>query len=140
MNYYLNKLMTYHEVHRMARDGFSVSKIADYLGMNWRTAKRLLSLSEEEFDRELSKPKGRKKVLEIYTEFVRERLQIHPETSAAQMHDWLKEHHRDFPPGKPEDRFQFCTFGQDGLPYPENGIPTGICDGSGVILWSAGAG
>lgn len=97
MNYYLNKLMTYHEVHQMARDGFSVSKIADHLGMNWRTAKRLLSLSEEEFERELSVPKGRKKTLEEYTDFVRKKLEIHNDTSAAQMHDWLKEHHQDFP-------------------------------------------
>ena len=34
MNYYLNKLMTYHEVHRMARDGFSVSKKADNKRIN----------------------------------------------------------------------------------------------------------
>lgn len=61
MNYYLNKLMTYHEVHRMGREGFSITKIAAYLGMNWRTAKRLLSLSETEFDQELSTAKGRKK-------------------------------------------------------------------------------
>lgn len=97
MNYYLNKLMTYHEVHKMARDGFSISKIADYLGMNWRTAKRLLSLSEDEFERELSLPKGRKKTLEEYTDFVRKKLESHNDTSAAQMHDWLKEHHQDFP-------------------------------------------
>src|SRR5690606_38046785 len=97
MNYYLNKLMTYHEVHRMARQGFSIAKIADHLGMNWRTAKRLLSLSEDEFERELSLPKGRKKALEAYTDFVRKKLEDHNDTSAAQMHDWLKEHHQDFP-------------------------------------------
>lgn len=97
MNYYLNKLMTYHEVHQMAREGFSISKIADYLGMNWRTARRLLSLNEDEFERELSLPKGRKKTLEEYTDFVRKKLESHNDTSAAQMHDWLKEHHQDFP-------------------------------------------
>ncbi|WP_160069889.1 helix-turn-helix domain-containing protein [Sphingobacterium bovisgrunnientis] len=90
MNYYLNKLMTYHEVHKLSREGFSVSKIADYLGMNWRTAKRLLSQSEDEFERDLSTPKGRKKTLEEYTEFVRKKLESHSDTSASQMHDWLK--------------------------------------------------
>ena len=49
MNYYLNKLMTYHKVHQMEWEGFSIQKIADYLVMDWRTAKRLLSLSEEEY-------------------------------------------------------------------------------------------
>lgn len=43
MNYYLNKLMTYHEVHRMGREGFSITKIAAYLGMNWRTANASLA-------------------------------------------------------------------------------------------------
>lgn len=89
MNYYLNKLMTYHEVHRMAREGFSASKIADHLGMNCRTAKRLLSLSEADFEYELSKAKGRKKTLEAYTDFVRKKLEAHNDTSAAQMLDWL---------------------------------------------------
>lgn len=107
MNYYLNKLMTYHEVHRMGREGFSITKMAAYLGMNWRTAKRLLSLSEAEFDQELSKAKGRKKTLSSYTEFVRERLAAYPDTSAAQMHDWLKEHHRDFPKVSQKTIFNF---------------------------------
>lgn len=107
MNYYLNKLMTYHEVQKMARDGFSVSKIADQLGMNWRTAKRLLTLSEDEFERELSIPKGRKKTLEEYTEFVRKKLEDHNDTSAAQMHDWLKEHHQDFPAVSQKTIFNF---------------------------------
>lgn len=99
--------MTYHEVHRMDREGFSIAKIADYLGMNWRTAKRLLSLSEEEFAEELTKPKGRKKTLEHYTDFVREKLELYPDTSAAQMHDWLKEHHQDFPSVNQKTIFNF---------------------------------
>jgi transposase len=107
MNYYLNKLMTYHEVQKMARDGFSVSKIADQLGMSWRTAKRLLTLSEDEFERELSIPKGRKKTLEAYTEFVRKKLEDHNDTSAAQMHDWLKEYHQDFPAVSQKTIFNF---------------------------------
>jgi transposase len=107
MNYYLNKLMTYHEVHKLSREGFSVSKIADYLGMNWRTAKRLLSQSEDEFERDLSTPKGRKKTLEEYTEFVRKKLESHSDTSASQMHDWLKEHHQDFPSVSQKTIFNF---------------------------------
>lgn len=107
MNYYLNKLMIYYEVHRLDREGFSVAKIADYLGMNWRTAKRLLNLSEDEFDQELAKPKGRKKTLEGYTKFVKGKLEAHPDTSAAQMHDWLKEHHQDFPGVSQKTIFNF---------------------------------
>jgi hypothetical protein len=32
MNAYLSKLMMYHEIHRMSREGFSVSKICRELG------------------------------------------------------------------------------------------------------------
>lgn len=97
MNYYLNKLMTYHQVHQMEREGFSIQKIADYLGMDWRTAKRLLSLNEEQYFREQETPPGRKRTLELYEGFVKDKLLAHPATPAAQMHDWLKEHHPDFP-------------------------------------------
>ncbi len=34
MNYYLSKLMTYHEVHKMHREGSSIRKISDHLGLN----------------------------------------------------------------------------------------------------------
>ncbi|MBD1422592.1 hypothetical protein [Sphingobacterium chuzhouense] len=43
MNYYLSKLITYHEVHKMYREGSSIRKISDHLGLNWRTVKKLLT-------------------------------------------------------------------------------------------------
>lgn len=107
MNYYLNKLMTYHQVHQMEREGFSIQKIADYLVMDWRTAKRLLSLSEQEYLIEQEKIPGRKRSLELYEEFVREKLLLHPGTPAAQMHDWLKEHHSGFPAVSQKTVFNF---------------------------------
>ena len=93
MNYYLNKLMTYHQVHQMEREGFSIQGIADYLGMDWRTAKRLLSLDEDQYLKEQESPSGRKRSLELYDQFVKDKLLAHSATPAAQMHDWLKEHH-----------------------------------------------
>ena len=107
MNYYLNKLMTYHQVHQMEREGFSIQKIADYLVMDWRTAKRLLSLSEEEYLKEQEIPSGRKRSLELYEGFVKDKLLAHPDTPAAQMHDWLKEHHQDFPVTSQKTVFNF---------------------------------
>jgi hypothetical protein len=52
--------MTYHQVHQMEREGFSIQKIAEYLVMDWRTAKRLLSLTEQEYLLEQEKIPGRK--------------------------------------------------------------------------------
>jgi transposase len=52
----------------------------------------------------------RKKELEPYEGFVKSRLSQYPETSAAQMHDWLKEHHPDFPEVNPKTVFNFVTW------------------------------
>ena len=74
MNYYLNKLMTYHQVHQMEREGFSIQRIAGYLGMDWRTAKRLLSLDEQQYLLEQEIPTRRKSSLSMYEEFVKDKL------------------------------------------------------------------
>lgn len=97
MNYYLSKFMMYHLVHQRDYEGFSITKIAEEFGINWRTTKRMLSMSELEYATELEKSKGRRQSLQTYEQFVKEKLTAYPETSAAQMHDWLKEHHADFP-------------------------------------------
>jgi transposase len=107
MNYYLNKLMTYHQVHQMEREGFSIQRIAGYLGMDWRTAKRLLSLDEQQYLLEQEIPTRRKSSLSMYEEFVKDKLLLHPSTPAAQMHDWLKERHQDFPVFNPKTVFNF---------------------------------
>lgn len=107
MNYYLRKFMMYHLVHQRDREGFSITKIAEEFGINWRTAKRLLSMSEEDYQVEIEKERGRKRTLEPYQGYVKEKLDLHPETTAAQMHDWLKEHYTDFPPVTARTVFNF---------------------------------
>lgn len=96
MNYYLNKLMTYQQIHQMFRDKQSMRKIARDSGLNWRTVKQLLNLSEEEFLASCHKRKGRRKLLGGYEDFVHNRLNLYPQTSSAQMHDLLKEAFTDF--------------------------------------------
>jgi uncharacterized protein YjcR len=64
MNYYLNKLMTYHEVHKMYREGNSIRKISEHLGLNWRTVKKLLSKDDRSYQKELEQPISKKKLLD----------------------------------------------------------------------------
>ena len=97
MNYYLSKIMLYHLIHQMDHEGHSITKIATHFGINWRTVKRTLSMGEQEHQLSLEQGKTRNKSLDAYEEFIKEKLGIFPETSSAQMHDWLKEHHADFP-------------------------------------------
>ena len=88
--------MTYQQIHQMYRDKQSIRKIAKDSNLNFRTVKQLLSLSEEEFLASCYKRKGRRKLLGGYEDFVHKRLLDYPQTSAAQMHDLLKEAFTDF--------------------------------------------
>ena len=97
MNQYLNKLIMYHEIHKMNREGFSKSKISQYLVINRRTVNRILSMDELQFEAFLESLSQRNKELSIYEDWVKGKLELYQETSAAQMHDWLLEHFPDFP-------------------------------------------
>lgn len=110
MNAYLTKLMMYHEIHRMRREGCSVSKICRMVLLNWRTVKNYLSMSERDFDLFIEKQSDRKKNLRPYEEFIKNRLEQFSDTSSAQMHDWLKEHFADFPPVSPKTVFNFVAW------------------------------
>jgi len=82
----------YHEIQRMNREGFSISRISRIVLLDWRTVKHYLSMSEVDFDVFISGQPERKKELQLCEGFVHGKLKLYPDTSAAQMHDWLKEH------------------------------------------------
>jgi transposase len=93
----LNRLIVYHQIHKMHRDGWKVSRIASFLVINRRTITKYLSMTEEEYFAYLESIRDRKRELDPYEGFVKIKLEKYPQTSAAQMHDWLKEHYDDFP-------------------------------------------
>lgn len=57
----------------------------------------------------MGKQSERKRELERFDAFVKSRLTKFPETSAAQMHDWLKEHYPDFPSVDSKTVFNFVN-------------------------------
>jgi transposase len=87
----------YYEIQRLDRLGFSKNKIAEHLGINWRTVKKYYAMDEVEFERFLLEKGKKAKILSPYKDFVRSRLEEFPETPAAQLFDWLKEAHPDLP-------------------------------------------
>jgi transposase len=87
----------YYEVQRLQREGLSYRAIAKALVMNRRTVIKYSAMSEAEYEEFLQKKDCRGKLLDSYESFVKDRLQAHPAASAAQVNDWLKEHHKDFP-------------------------------------------
>lgn len=100
----------YFKIQEMYRDGFSTSQISQYLGINRRTVKKYLAMDEKEYESFLIKQSERKKDLEPYESFIKEKLDLFPETSSAQMHDWLKESHQDFPKSSPKTVFNFVNW------------------------------
>eukprot|EP01034_Spumella_vulgaris_P015126 gene15126-19321_t len=102
--------MTYFEIHRMHREGLSVRHISSYLVLNRRTVIKYLNMSEQEYESFLIQQADRKKILLPYEDFVRERLEKFQDTSAAQMHDWLKEHFDDLPTVSQKTVFNFVCW------------------------------
>jgi len=106
----LNNWIMYHEIHRLKRLGFSISKTARYLVMDARTVNKYLQMTEEDFEGYLLSLLHRNKLLTPYETFVKEKLTLYPDTSTAQMHDWLKEHHPDLMDVTPRTVYNFVMF------------------------------
>lgn len=98
----------YDRIHRYRKeDHRSVNWIAQKLQLNRRTVKRYLAMTQAEYERHLEASGERPLLLEPYTQFVVDRLNRFPDTKAAQMHDWLKEHYPDFPDVCPKTVYNF---------------------------------
>lgn len=99
----------YHEIHKLKRLNFSATRIARFLGMDGITVRRYLQMNEAKYEQHLLRS-DRKNILSSYEDFVAGSLREYPETSTAQIHDWLKEHHPDLPQVSPRTVFNFVMF------------------------------
>lgn len=106
----LNNWIMYHEIQKLKRLGFSNSKIAQYLVMDARTVGKYASMNESEYEQFLIISSQRTKSLETYETFVFEKLSLFQDSSAEQLHDWLKEHHPDFPNVTSRTVYNFVMF------------------------------
>lgn len=118
----MHKLIMYHEIHKRHREGFKSSQISRLLGLNRRTVRKYLAMSEEEYLEFINSQKDRGKLLEPYEEFIKTRLENCPDASAAQVYDWLKEHHGDFIDVNEKTVFNFVLYVRSkyGIPKPFN--------------------
>src|SRR5690606_31687583 len=81
--------------------------------------KKYLEMEDHEFESFLKRHRDRGKLLLPYEVFVRQKLEAYRDTPAAQMHDWLKEHHNDFPQVNQKTVFNFVKWvrNEHNLPY-----------------------
>jgi len=122
MSKLMHLLIMYHHIHRLHRAGFSVAWISREVMLNRRTVTKYIAMSEEEFLDYKHQQLNRKKLLEPYEDYIRSRLEDCPEASAAQVHDWLKEHFDDLTGVNEKTVFNFVLYVRDkyGIPKPFN--------------------
>ncbi|HDR67420.1 MAG TPA: IS21 family transposase [Bacteroidaceae bacterium] len=97
MSNFSKKLFMYHKVHQQKREGLKIAQISRELGLDPRTVKNYLAMTAEQYHKYLDRQRTRKKELDVYEPFVKMRLETCEDASAAQVHDWLKEHFTDLP-------------------------------------------
>ncbi len=78
--------------------------------MDARTVRKYLNMDEEEYEQYLIGSYQGKKILSDYEDFVAKKLSKFLDTSPAQMHDWLKEAHTDFPQISSRTMYNFMMF------------------------------
>lgn len=95
---FYERMSIYTDIHRLREsDHRSIQWIANHLGLNFRTVRKYLNMSMEEYEKYAERYGQKPRTLEEYKDFIADRLRSFPDTSAAQMHDWLKEAHPFFP-------------------------------------------
>ena len=119
MNAYYNKLIVYYEVQKLFRDDLTISQISRELVLNRRTVRSYLAMNETQYEQYINNQCDRKKDLLPFEEFVKTKLEKFQDTSAAQMHDWLKENHENFPKTSSKTIFNFVTWVRQKYDLPK---------------------
>lgn len=110
MDKFISNWIVYHELHKQQWNGKTPSQIAAYVVMDTRTVKKYLAMSESDYLDYVNSLSTRTKKLAAYEEFVKGRLELCPEASSAQVHDWLKENYPLFPKSSCKTVYSFVLF------------------------------
>jgi len=113
-------IIMYHQIHSLRKnEGFSIQRIADYLQINFRTARKLLTMSEEEFDNFMDKKFSKPCLLDPYKEFIIRYLKQFEDAPASVVHDRIKEHFPLFPTVDPKTVYNYVMHLRRQLNIPK---------------------
>jgi len=90
----------YMEIHQLIKKGFSKTKVAEKLGISRSTVHRYLKRNPSDMSEWVDSLQTRSKKLDPYKELILSWLREHPDMSAAQVEDWLKEKYEDLEVGE----------------------------------------
>lgn len=98
----------YHEIQKLRQlEHFSIQRIADQLSINFRTVKKILGMTGEDYDKFIEKKWAKARHLDPYRDFIVGYLQQYPDTPAAVMQDKLKEQFGSFPKVDPKTVYNY---------------------------------
>src|SRR5690625_2115532 len=90
----------YMEIHQLIKKGFSKTKVAEKLGISRSTVHRYLKKNPSDMSKWVDSIQTRSKKVDPYKELILSWLREHPDMSAAQVEDWLKERYEDLEVGE----------------------------------------
>ena len=121
----LKKLTMYNKVKELSREGLSIRQISRNTGLDRVTVRKYLRMTEEEFSDFLAQQKQRYRKLQSYEQFIKNRVADYPDCSAAQVEDWLKEHHPDFPEITTRTIYSFVSGSENPMIFRNRKEPLG---------------
>ena len=104
------KLVMWYKCKEKFDSGLSKAQIARELGLDVKTVRRYLRMSYDEFKASESYKRMYIKTLDPYESEVFGWLDKHPDLSASQIHDWLREHHDDLPAVNGKTVYNFVKY------------------------------
>ena len=96
-NKHLKKVFMWYKVKDLKERGFNKSQISHEVGIDRGTVRTYLNMTEEEFHSWIEKGRHLPKKLNMYYEYVKQLLTLHPYLSSAQVEDRLKENFSGLP-------------------------------------------
>ncbi|WP_144941637.1 IS21 family transposase [Paenibacillus sp. 32O-W] len=96
----LTRWHMYFSIHQMKAKGLKISQIARKLKVSRNTVYKYLEMNPDEFKQFMEDLETRKKKLDPYEQRIIQWLKEYPDLSAAQVWDWLKEHHPEIEVGE----------------------------------------
>lgn len=96
----MEKWKVYMEIYQLKQQGFKIRRISRKLGISRTTVHKYLKKSPAEMNEWMASTRKRRQKLDAYELIIHTWLSEHPDLSASQVHDWLKEHYPKFNVGE----------------------------------------
>ncbi len=83
-------------IQQLKEAGFNRTQVARRLKLDWKTVNKYWTMGPDDFADAINQAGHRTRKLDKYEDFIVKWLREHPDMSAAQVEDWLKEQHNAY--------------------------------------------